>query len=152
MKLSPHFTLEELTRSNTASRLGINNIPSEDQITHAKSYLIPGMEKVRSLLGTPILISSGFRSKELNAATPGSSSTSQHCKFEAVDFTSPEFGSVLSVAKKIISSDIEFDQLIFEYGSWVHLSFSKNPRKRVMSKYTGTSYMIGLVDKKGKPL
>ena len=88
----------------------------------------------------------------LNISVPGSSSTSQHCKFEAADFTSPGFGSVLDVAKKIMYSDIKFDQLIYEYGSWIHLSFSGSPRRKVLSKYKGTSYLSGLVDKEGKPL
>jgi zinc D-Ala-D-Ala carboxypeptidase len=151
-KLSKHFTLEELIRSDTASRLEINNTPSDKQLEHANKYLIPGLEQVRELLGNPILISSGFRSLSLNMAVPGSSSTSQHCKFEAADFTCPGFGSVLDVAKKIMYSSISFDQLIYEYGSWVHLSFSKTPRKKVLSKYKATPYLTGLVDRNNKPL
>lgn len=151
-QLSKHFTLEELTRSDTATRLGLDNTPSAKQLDHAKNYLVPGLEEVRLLLGTPILISSGFRSTNLNIAVPGSSRTSQHCKFEAADFTSPTFGSVLEVAKKIIASNVKFDQLIYEYGAWVHLSFSKVPRRNVLSKYKGTKYLPGLVDKEGKPL
>lgn len=151
-QLSEHFTLEELIRSDTASRLGIDNSPTKQQLQHAKTYLIPGLEQVRELLGKPILISSGFRSVVVNISVPGSSKTSQHCKFEAADFTSPGFGTVLDVAKKIMYSDIKFDQLIYEYGSWVHLSFSSSPRKKVLSKYKGTSYLSGLVNKEGKPL
>ena len=151
-KLSKHFTLEELTASSTAARLGISNTPTTFEIEHAKKYLIPGIESIRELLDKPMLISSGFRSKQLNKSTPGSSNTSQHVLFEAVDFTSPEFGSVLDVASKILYSDIKFDQLIYEYGAWVHISFSSKNRRSVLSKYTGTSYLTGLVDKNGKSI
>lgn len=152
IQLSKHFTLDELIRSDTAARLGIDNSPTAKELEHAKACLLPGLEQVRGLLDKPILISSGFRSKKLNNSVPGSSSTSQHCKFEAVDFTSPSFGSVLDVAKKIMYSDIKFDQMIYEYGAWVHISFSESPRRRVLSKYTGGGYLTGLVDKAGKPL
>lgn len=151
-QLSTHFTLDELVRSDTAARLGIDNSPSTKQLEHAKAYLIPGLEQVRELLGKPMLISSGFRSENLNIAVPGSSSTSQHCKFEAADFTCPGFGSVLDVAKKIRYSTIKFDQIIYEYGAWVHISFSKNPRGVVLSKHRGTKYLSGLVGKDGKTL
>lgn len=151
-QISEHFTLEELTASENAARLGVSNTPTPEEIAHAKKYLAPGLEQVRALLGCPVLISSGFRSKKLNSLTAGSSDTSQHVKFEAADFTSPKFGSVLDVASKILYSDIKFDQMIYEYGAWVHLSFSDKPRRSVLSKYTGTPYLRGLVDKSGKPL
>lgn len=148
--LSEHFTLEELIRSDTASRLGINNMPSSVVIQHAKQFLIPGIEQIRRLLGKPMLISSGYRSPDLNKATPGSSNTSQHTLFEAIDFTSPEFGPVLDIAKKIQYSNIKFDQMIFEYGAWIHISFSKVCRGHILSKYSGTGYLTGLVKPDGK--
>lgn len=151
-KLSEHFTLEELVFSNTAARLGVKNTPTDAEIEHAKMYLVPGLELIRKLLDKPMLISSGFRSKKLNSSTPGSSNTSQHVLFEAADFTSPEFGSVLDVANKILYSGIKFDQMIYEYGAWIHISFSSKPRGSVLSKYTGTPYLKGLVDKSGKSL
>ena len=92
-QLSPHFTLEELTFSETASRLGIDNTPSDELIEHAKQYLVPGLERVRVFLDQPIHVNSGYRSVELNAAVPGSSNTSQHTKFEAGDLTCQDYGT-----------------------------------------------------------
>lgn len=152
MKLSEHFTLEELTFSGTASRYGIDNTPNAELIDHALKYLVPGLEQIRKILGHPIKISSGYRSPALNAVIPGSSSTSQHTKFEAADLTIPKIGAPNIVCKEIIISGIEFDQLILEYGSWTHISFSKNPRRSILSKWKGKPYATGIVDKFGKNL
>lgn len=149
-KLSEHFTLEELVFSENAARLGIDNIPTKEEIQHALDWLIPGIEEVRKYLGFPMFISSGFRSKALNDVTPGSSDTSQHTKFEAVDFTCPGYGSVLTVAKAIVVSPIKFDQLIYEYGSWIHISFSEYPRHKILSKHTGQPYVAGIILPDGK--
>lgn len=156
MKLSEYFTLEELTYSRTAAEHDIDNVPSAELIEHAKKYLIPGIDSVRLYLGKPVLVSSGYRSPALNKVVPGSSDTSQHTKFEAIDFTSPRFGTPLDIAKALIKArkegKVNFDQMIYEYGTWIHISFSENPRGKVLSKYSGTPYLSGLVDKKGKPL
>lgn len=149
-KLSDHFTLEELIASDTADRLGIKNEPTLLEIEHAKQFLIPGLEEIRQLFGKPVIITSGFRSKELNKVTPGSSDTSQHTKFEAADIRCPEFGNILSLAKAIIASDIKFDQLIYEYGSWVHVSFSAKPRRSVLTKWSGQPYKTGIWSEDGK--
>ena len=152
MKLSEHFTLEELIFSDNAVRKGIDNSPSQAEIDHALKYLIPGLEQVRTLLAQPIKINSGYRSPALNAATPGSSNTSQHTKFEAADILSPNFGSPLEVCKAILNSGIKFDQMIYEYGSWTHVSFSANPRRSILSKWQDQPYVSGIVDKNGKNL
>ena len=152
MQLSEHFTLEELTFSETAVRHGIDNTPSQDLINHALQFLIPGLEEIRRILGQPIKINSGYRSPALNAATPGSSNTSQHTKFEAADILSPNFGSPLEVCKAILNSGIKFDQMIYEYGSWTHVSFSANPRRSILSKWQDQPYVSGIVDKNGKNL
>ena len=146
-KLSPYFTLEELTHSDTAVRLGITNLPTVLEIEHAKRYLIPGLDRVRILLGTPIHINSGFRSKRLNDVTPGSSDTSQHTKFEAADITSKDYGSPYTIAKALLENKdlIKFDQIIYEYKSWVHISFSRYPRGIITTKNTGSPYMQGLI-------
>jgi zinc D-Ala-D-Ala carboxypeptidase len=135
MKLSEHFTLDEFTASQTASRLGIDNTPP--------SYILPninrvaqGMEKVRALLGAPIAISSGYRCGELNKAV-GSKTTSQHTTGSACDFICPQFGDPSAIVKKIVNSDIDYDQVIQEYSSkpgtgWVHISFSDRNRKQAL--------------------
>lgn len=129
-KLSPHFTLEEFTVSQTAARKGLNNTPSED-IVKVLTNTANQMEAVRKLLGVPIHINSGYRSPEVNKAV-GGSKNSQHMTGEAVDFIAPGFGNVSAIVERIKSSGLVFDQLIDEYGSWVHISFSSKPRKQML--------------------
>ena len=138
MKLSPHFTVQEFTQSQTAGRLGINNdLPIELYETAKRTA--EGLEQVRLRLRShPIHISSGYRCLALNAAV-GSKNTSQHVKAEAVDFTCPTFGSVNQVIEAIIDSDIAYDQLLSEFvsptdgsGGWIHISFSKANKKQVL--------------------
>lgn len=123
MLLSKNFSLAEFTVSQSASRLGIDNTPSALVLDNLK-YLAENLELVRELLGTPILISSGYRSPALNKAIKGSK-TSQHVFGQAADFTSPRFGTPKDVVAKIKGSDLRYDQLILEFDSWVHISFSK---------------------------
>jgi zinc D-Ala-D-Ala carboxypeptidase len=146
-KLTEHFTLEELVISQTAERKGIDNSPSAEiikNLTRVASLL----EEVRVLLGTvPILISSGYRSPDLNKAI-GGSKKSAHMAGLAVDFTAPGYGSVLQVAKKIASSSVPFDQVIYEYGSWVHLGLSAlgtEPRRQELTIFRGAGYLNGLI-------
>jgi hypothetical protein len=134
-QLSPHFTVEEFSQSQTAARLGINNdIPLE--LYAPAKRTAEGLEQVRLLLrANPIHISSGYRCIDLNRAV-GSKDTSQHVKAEAVDFTCPTFGSVDKIVKAIVSSDIKYDQVIREFdkhgGGWIHISFSDKPRKQAL--------------------
>ena len=137
MNLSPHFTLEELTHSNIAARLGIDNTPTVEVIDNLK-FLAERLENVRSILCCPMLINSGFRSHVLNDHL-GSKRTSQHITGNAVDFIAPSFGNPESIVKAIVESDIEYDQVILEFNKWVHLSFTKStPRKKSL-----------IIDKKG---
>ena len=118
MRLSPHFTLDELTHSETAARLDIDNTPSEEIIDNLK-FLSEKLEYVRVLLGSPMLISSGYRSGLLNDAL-GSKRTSAHTRGLAVDFISPSFGTPKEIVQAIVDSDIEYDQVILEFDRWVH--------------------------------
>ena len=120
-KLSNYFTLEELLFSKTAARYGIDNFPGRGIIGTLISTA-EKMDKIRDLLGHPILVSSGYRSPELNKKV-GSSPSSQHTKGQAVDFICPRFGTPRKIVEAIIKSGIEFDQLILEFNSWVHISF-----------------------------
>ena len=145
-KLSENFTLEELTASQTAARRGINNTPT-GAVLAALTNTAKQMESVRALLNAPIHVSSGYRSLALNKAI-GGSSTSAHCRGEAVDFTAPSFGTPREVARAIASSGIEFDQLIFE-GAWVHISFTdRRPMRKQKLTATfsgkGTTYGVGI--------
>ena len=131
MKLSPHFTLEELTHSNISSRKGWDNSPSPEVLENLK-FLAEKLEDVRGILRSPMLISSGYRSGALNNYL-GSKRTSAHTVGLAVDFISPSFGTPKEIVQAIVDSDIEYDQVILEYDRWVHLAFSKDePRKQAL--------------------
>lgn len=128
--LSPHFTLEEFTVSQTAAREGISNQPSPEHFENLKKTAAM-MEKVRTLLGNkPIIVSSGYRSPALNDAV-GGSPTSAHCFGFACDFNCPLYGSSTEVANFLKShmQELGLDQLINEYppSGWVHAGLSANP-------------------------
>lgn len=126
--LTPHFTLDEFTCSQTAARMGIPNIPAGQEMDNLKRTA-EVMERVRAILGAkPVLISSGYRCPEVNAAC-GGSSTSAHMSGLAVDFTVPGYGSPLDVCHALQPhmADLGIDQLIHEYGGWVHLGLSPDP-------------------------
>lgn len=135
-QLSPHFTLAEMTFSDTAARMGINNGAPLEVVSNLKRTA-NGLELVRKLLNNnAIRISSGYRCKALNDAVRGQPN-SQHTSGKAVDFTS-SYGSPSQIVKLIQKSGIEFDQCILEFpgspnGGWVHISFSDNPRKQVLA-------------------
>ena len=150
--LSPHFTYKEAIASSTAKQKNLDNSPGLDEL-FAMFYTASKMEQVRRILGDKaIRINSWYRSPNLNAAV-GGSKTSQHMSGEAVDFTCPSFGTPVDICKKLITSELSFDQLIYEH-SWVHISF-KNPdgqnRKQVLTLVNG-KYVSGITDKQGKEL
>ena len=123
MKISEHFTLEELSFSEAAARLGLDNTPGPIVIPNL-SLVATAMEKVRKLLGDkPIAVHSAYRSAEVNR-TVGGVVTSAHCHGLACDFICPAFGTPAEVALSILKSDIEYDQLILEYG-WVHVALAQ---------------------------
>lgn len=119
MKLSPHFTLEEFTRSQTAARLGIKNEPNEQQLKNMKR-VARKMERVRALLGTYIIVTSMLRVPRLNTAI-GGSKKSQHMAGLAIDFIAPGFKPE-KIIEIIKTSGIKYDQLINEFDQWVHFS------------------------------
>lgn len=132
MMLSPHFSLDELTVSQTAARHvpPIDNAPPA-KVVAALTNVAVGLEGVRIALGAPIIINSGYRSPELNKAV-GGAKNSQHLAGEAVDFICPGFGTPHQIVARLIKSGINFDQLIVEFGAWVHVSFTKSPRRQVL--------------------
>lgn len=137
MKLSTYFTLSEMIQSGYATRHGIDNTPNAEAMANLR-YTAEQLDRVRSLLGVPVLVSSGYRCEKVNTAINGSKN-SQHLRGQAVDFTAPSFGNPEQIAKAIANSHIPFDQLILEYGAWVHVSFTKNPRGQIMTiDRTGT--------------
>ena len=145
MLLAPNFPLALLVRSEIAEQQGIDNSPPPEVIENLK-VLAAGLEQVQALLGHPLEISSGYRCPALNAAV-GGSTASQHVQGLAADFVCPDFGPPLDVARAIGVSAIAFDQCILEFGNWVHLSFSAQPRVRLLTIYdSNEGYLAGLWD------
>lgn len=142
--LTAHFSLDELTVSETAARKGIDNTPSQEVVDNLQ-FLCSTLEEIRDLLGVPILITSGYRSPKLNAAI-GGAKNSQHVEGLAADFIAPSYGSPWIVAKAIATSGIRFDQCIYEMGRWVHISVSETPRCQVLSCLSPGVYQSGLVE------
>lgn len=151
MNLSPNFTWAELTDSDTATRLGIDNRP-DYAATGNLYHLAEHLEGVRAALGNvPLLISSGYRSPALNAAIKGSP-VSAHCKGLAADFRAPAFGSPLQICKKLetMAGRICYQQLLFE-GTWVHVSFPEPGEAPSMEVFTARFSNGGVTYTKGLP-
>lgn len=120
-RLSANFTLDEMTRSQTATRQGINNMPDAQSLINLV-YTAQMMEEVREACnGHAVHVSSGYRCKELNTRI-GGSATSHHMTGLAVDFTIPKFGTVEEVAERIQAAGIQYAQLIIEFGRWIHIA------------------------------
>lgn len=146
MNLTAHFTLEEMTFSATAARLGLDNTPSLSVTANLK-LVAACMEKIRALLGdNSIVVHSGYRSRELNQAV-GGVDASAHCRGLACDFVCPTFGEPAEVALAVMKSDIEYDQLILEYG-WVHVGLAQDgcsSRHEALTKrLPGAAYETGI--------
>ena len=134
MKLSPHFTFEELTFSQIAERNSFNNEPQDPEIIGNLKYLAGRLEEVRDVLNYPMLISSGYRSPAVNRVL-GSKPTSFHTRGLAADFHCPGFGNPYEIVSTLHGSDIQYDQLICEYDRWVHIGFvpeGEKPRRQTL--------------------
>jgi zinc D-Ala-D-Ala carboxypeptidase len=128
IKISKHISIKEATRSNTAERLGIDNFPSSPTLVNMQALAENVFEPLREHFGHPIYITSFYRSPELNKAI-GGSSKSQHCKGQAIDIDDVIGGSKNADFFNYIKDNLEFDQLIWEFGnddspSWVHVSYN----------------------------
>ena len=140
MRLSKNFTLREITRSNTAKRLGIDNEPIKLHMENMQRLVSNLIQPMRDELG-PIRITSGYRSPSLNRAI-GGSSKSQHCKGEALDLQFWKEGQMCNeeIYEWILKSGLDFDQMINEFDfAWIHISLKKeNNRKSVLEAYKDT--------------
>lgn len=145
MKLTPHFALEEFVVSREALVRKIDNTPPPEVLANLRE-LAQQLEGVRTKLGCPVVILSGYRCPELNKVVRGSK-TSQHMTGEAADIIVPGYGSCAAVAARLVDSpEVQFDQLIYE-GTWVHFSYRSNPRRQILTakfSSSGTTYVPGL--------
>ena len=147
MQLTPHFTLEELCFSQEAARAGIDNTPSREVVANLVR-LAKMLEKVRALLKNPIHISSGFRCAELNTRI-GGSAKSAHLEGRAADFICPAFGTPYAVARRIAGTRLGFDQMIHEYGRWVHIAVPRahaRADRELLSIFEAGRYLPGLTE------
>jgi hypothetical protein len=141
MQLSENFSLNELTKSQTATRKGIDNKPNDEIIFNLKALSTHILQKIRNHYERPVRVTSGYRSPDLCVAI-GSSKNSQHAKGEAADF---EITGIDNFDLAIwISKYLDFDQLISEFyteqhpdSGWVHCSYkAEGPnRKQVLTAY-----------------
>ena len=139
MKLSEHLDLSEVIRSDSAKRNGISNMPTPEHIENFKLLAEKIFEPIREHFCVPIRISSGYRSKELNAKI-GGSATSQHCKGQAVDIDMDGTSLTNKQIFDYIKDNLPFDQLIWEFGNeencdWVHVSYVPNGRKQILKAF-----------------
>jgi hypothetical protein len=134
MQLSTNLSLAEVTRSETAKRRGISNMPTAEHIENFKKLAINIFQPIREHFGKPIIISSGYRSAELNKAIGGSLS-SQHSSGEAIDIDMDGTDITNAQIFNYIKDNLTFDQIIWEFGTdtnpdWVHVSFAANRSQR----------------------
>ena len=140
MRLSKNFTLKELTRSNTALRLGINNEPSKEGIYKLTLLATQILQPLRDSLGA-LRVTSGYRSPELCVAL-GSKISSQHAKYEAIDLQYFKRGKMdnIKIYQALKELALPFDQVILEFGdateyvdpenpAWIHLSYTINDNR-----------------------
>jgi hypothetical protein len=150
MNLTDNFTLAELTSSSFASRHGINNVPADHEVLANLHVLARGLERVREAVGRPVIVTSGYRSPKVNAGI-GGSKTSAHMRGLAADIkvqgmTALELANEIAVHRR----EIDYDQLIEEFGAWVHIAFAdaeSDPRGQVLTARRGSigvEYIKGL--------
>ena len=137
ISLSPHFCLDEFTKSSTAMKHGIKNTPPQEAVDNLKALCQGCLEPLREALGLPVVITSGFRTKALNSMVAHSSERSQHMLGQAADFYVAPDQSGLSRRELLIKAfrliildeSIDYDQLIL-YPSFIHVSYVSHERNR----------------------
>lgn len=133
--MAQYFTLEELTRSDTAQQRGIRNTPNHDDIRRLNYLMDNCLDPIRQAWGKPIGVNSGYRSRRLNEAV-GGSATSQHLKGEAADITTGSREGNRKLFDLIQTLGVSFDQLIDERNyKWLHISckeYGTGNRKQIL--------------------
>lgn len=128
-----NFTISELVKSDTAEKAGINNTPDINSLDNLLDLIFYVLQPLRDKLGKPMIITSGFRSKKVNALV-GGVSNSQHLYGQACDFVVNGM-TPAQVVEFVKNSGIEFDQLLNEYDQWAHISFNKRHNRKQVLKY-----------------
>ena len=134
MKISDHITYAEAIHSNTAKRKGIDNTPSEAQVSAMKLLAEKVFEPLRKWVGGPIKVNSFFRSEALNESIGGASS-SQHCKGQAIDIDDVYGKKTNADMYHWIQTNLDYDQMIWEFGTdmqpnWIHVSYVSEEKNR----------------------
>jgi hypothetical protein len=132
--ISKHISYKEATRSNTALRRGIDNIPDVEELENMKLIAEKVFEPLRKWVGGPIKINSFYRSPELNVAI-GGSKKSQHCHGQAIDIDDTYGHRSNASMFKHIRYNMDYDQIIWEFGddknpAWVHVSYVSEEKNR----------------------
>ena len=134
MNLTANFTLEELTKSETALRKGMDNTPGSVEVDNLKTLAEKVLQPIREAFGKGVKVNSGYRHPEVNAAV-GGSRTSDHCKGQAADIEIP--GVPNHTLAMWIEANLDFTQLILEFytkgvpdSGWVHVSYDVNNLKK----------------------
>ena len=142
MNLSEHFTLEEATYSETAIRMGINNQPNEQQLANMTTAA-EKLEEVRNVTGA-LRVNSWLRLPDVNVAV-GGSKVSSHMDGWAIDCSSSAH-TPYEVCQLVIKAGIKFDQMIHEYGRWMHISFAPEMRQQELTIYKPEGkYKLGIL-------
>jgi zinc D-Ala-D-Ala carboxypeptidase len=132
--ISTNLSLKEATKSNTARRLGIDNIPDDYAIGNMELIAKKVFQPLREWVGGPIRVNSFYRCEELNRAI-GGSSKSQHCEGRAIDLDDIYKHATNAEMFKYIKENLNFDQLIWEFGDeenpdWIHVSYVSEDQNR----------------------
>lgn len=147
-RISNNISYTEATKSRTAIKLGIKNIPNKEQLHNMKIVAKEIFEPIRTNYGVPIAVTSFFRSKKLNTAI-GGSKTSQHCEGKAIDLDADVYGMIRNRdIFNFIKDNLEFDTLIWEFGTdrepqWVHVSYNKGKNRNRILKAIKVKNILG---------
>ena len=155
MNLSKNFTLAEMTASQTATRHGIDNSPSAAHLANLQRLVTELLQPLRDALGHSISVSSGYRSPTLNTRI-GGSQTSAHSIGMAADINAHGYGDsrklAIFIRDWLVKNNIAFDQLILEFGAWVHIGLTNRAgaqRRQVLTArrdiYGKTEFVAGIV-------
>lgn len=146
-----YFTINELTKSTTATRKGINNAPDSSIKANLTALVDNVLDPLREKWGHPIKVTSGYRCPALNKAIGGASG-SQHMKGQAADITSlsDSYEENAKLLKLLLTSNLPFDQVICEYPNakgqpnWIHVSYNKNGNRKKKTTCVNGKYIDGI--------